>query len=142
MRNYISLIAKDLLIANQKERTGEPDEKVFVRWKKLINMTSKELKEFINSEEGQEAGLSRTEADKLDINSGRESAKMILRMLPYSSSFQEAEKNWTPSMWYWARRQNSFNARMLGNKGPLFDDKGNKTRKHLSLLIWGHNPKK
>jgi len=31
---------------------------------------------------------------------------------------------------------------MSGNKGDLYDDKGNKTRKHTSLLIWGHNPEK
>ena len=31
---------------------------------------------------------------------------------------------------------------MSGNKGGLYDDKGNKTRKHTSLLIWGHNPEK
>jgi hypothetical protein len=49
---------------------------------------------------------------------------------------------WTPKMWEWANKQISFISRMNGNKGGLYDDKGNKTRKHTSLLIWGHNPKK
>ena len=49
---------------------------------------------------------------------------------------------WTPTMWDWANRQISFISRMKGNKGGLYDDKGNKTRKHTSLLIWGHNPEK
>lgn len=124
------------------KRKAEPDEEVFKKWKKLINMSAKELKNFMDSEEGKEAGLSKSEANELGINSGRESAKMILKMLPSASSFESAKKSWTDSMWYWARRQNSFNSRMLGNKGPLYDDKGKKTRKHLSLLIWGHNPKK
>ena len=31
---------------------------------------------------------------------------------------------------------------MSGNKGSLYDENGNKTRKHTSLLIWGHNPEK
>jgi len=82
------------------KRKAEPDQEVFDKWKKLINMSAKELKSFMDSEDGQKAGLSRTEADKLDINSGRESAKMIIRMLPNSSSFEKAKKSWTPSMWY------------------------------------------
>jgi hypothetical protein len=31
---------------------------------------------------------------------------------------------------------------MSGMKGKLYDEKGRKTRKHLALLIWGHNPEK
>jgi hypothetical protein len=31
---------------------------------------------------------------------------------------------------------------MKGNDGPLYDAKGNPTRKLLSLKIWGHNPSK
>jgi hypothetical protein len=49
---------------------------------------------------------------------------------------------WTPEMWKWANKQISFVSRMRGNKGDLYDDNGNKTRKHTSLLIWGHNPEK
>jgi hypothetical protein len=37
----------------------------------------------------------------------------------------------------------SFISRMRGNKGKLYEEDGKtKTRKHTSLLIWGHNPKK
>jgi uncharacterized protein YxjI len=49
---------------------------------------------------------------------------------------------WTLPMWRWAKRQISFISRMSGVNGDLYDDNGNKTRKHTSLLIWGHNPKK
>jgi hypothetical protein len=55
---------------------------------------------------------------------------------------QTPKSEWTPTMWKWANKQISFISRMSGNKGDLYDDKGNKTRKHTSLLIWGHNPKK
>ena len=47
---------------------------------------------------------------------------------------------WTEKMWEWAKRQVSFISRMTGNKGDLYDESGKKTRKHLSLLIWGNNP--
>ena len=45
-------------------------------------------------------------------------------------------------MWYWAGRQVSFNSRMRKNKGSLFDENKKMTRKMLSLLIWGHDPRK
>ncbi len=99
-------------------------------------MSASELKNFMDSDEGREAGLSKQEADKLGIHYGRESAKWILKMKDTPVS------EWTPDMWSWAKRQISFNSRMRGNKGKLYDDKGRKTRKHLSLLIWGHNPEK
>jgi len=121
---------------------GEPDEKVFNKWKQSVNMNASELQSFMNSKEGKEAGLSSDEAKENGIHSGRQSAKWILKMLPNSTSYEKAKDKWSSEMWYWARRQNSFIARMRGNDGPLFDDKGNKTRKHTSLLIWGHNPKK
>ena len=121
----------------------EPDEEAFNKWKKLVNMSVKELKNFIDSEEGQKAGLSKSKAKQLGIHSGKESASWIMKMKPLASSFKNAEKNWTPKMWYWCARQNSFISRMLGNKGSLFEkDKKTKTRKHLSLLIWGHDPLK
>jgi hypothetical protein len=72
----------------------------------------------------------------LGIDYGRESARWILRMkdTPYSE--------WTPNMWRWAKKQISFISRMSGNKGKLFDENGKRTRKYLSLLVWGNNPLK
>ena len=111
-------------------------EQTFKKWKSLVNMTRSELKEFYDSDEGKEAGLSSSEAKSLKIHSGRESARWIMKMLPINHN------DWTPTMWEWANRQISFISRMRGNKGGLYDDKGNKTPKHTSLLIWGHNPEK
>ncbi len=115
-------------VENQKE--------VYDEWKSLVNMSSSELKSFLKTEDGKEAGLSKSEASQLGIGSGQESASWILKMkeVPYTQ--------WSNEMWSWAKRQISFIKRMSGNKGDLYDDKGNKTRKHTSLLIWGHNPEK
>lgn len=114
----------------------ELDKQTYNKWKSLVNMSKSELENFYNSQEGKDAGLSPSEAKEKGIDSGRESARWIMKMkdIPYSE--------WTPNMWKWAKKQISFISRMSGNKGGLYDDKGNKTRKHTSLLIWGHNPEK
>ena len=112
------------------------DAETYSEWKKLVNMSKSELENFYNSEEGKEAGLSQEEANRQGIDSGRESARWIMKMkdIPYTE--------WTSNMWRWAKKQISFIKRMSGMKGELYDDNGNKTRKHTSLLIWGHNPTK
>ena len=114
----------------------ENKKEVYDEWKPLVNMSSSELKSFLKTEDGKEAGLSKSEASQLGIGSGQESASWILKMkeVPYTQ--------WSKEMWSWAKRQISFIKRMSGNKGDLYDDKGNKTRKHTSLLIWGHNPER
>lgn len=118
------------------ELSSEDKNEIYSKWKKLVNMSSSELEKFYNSEEGKEAGLSKGKAKELGIGSGRQSARWILKMKNTNKS------DWTPEMWKWANRQISFISRMSGNKGSLYDDNGNKTRKHTSLLIWGHNPEK
>lgn len=120
------------------EKGGKLDDKeeIYKKWKSLVNMSKSELENFYNSEEGKEAGLSSSEAKELGIHSGRESARWIMKMK------DTPHNEWTPKMWEWANRQISFISRMKGNKGGLYDEKGNKTRKHTSLLIWGHNPEK
>ena len=111
-------------------------EETYKKWKKLVNMTPSELKKFLDSEEGKIAGLTEKEADELGIDYGRKSAKWILKMKPIPY------KEWTPNMWRWAKKQIRFISRMTGNKGKLYDEKGNRTRKYLSLLVWGNNPLK
>jgi hypothetical protein len=114
----------------------EEKKEIYQKWKKLVNMTAAELENFYNSEEGKDAGLKPKEAKDLGIHYGRESARWIIKMK------KTPVTEWTPKMWEWAKRQINFNTRMLGNKGGLYDEKGEKTRKHTSLLIWGHNPEK
>ena len=105
-------------------------------WKKLINMSPKEIQSFLDSQDGKKAGLSREEASKLGITSGRDSARAIIRML--KTPFED----WSTNEFKWMNKQISFIKRMLGNKGPLNDDKGKPTRKLLALKVWGHNPLK
>jgi hypothetical protein len=123
-----------------------PDENVWKSWRKLINMTTKELKAFYDSEEGKDAGMKQGEADKAGIDSGRESARMLMKMIPDGNSYKEAEEKWTPTMWRWCRKQVSFNSRMKGMRkrmvGNPFERDGKMTRWYKSLLIWGHDPKK
>jgi len=118
-----------------------PDKELYNKWKDLINMSIKELEDFLDSEEGSKAGLDKSEADELGIKSGKESASWIIKMLP-STSFEKASNEWTNNMWEWAARQVSFISRMEGVDGPLYDEKGEKTRKHLALLVCGHDPTK
>jgi GNAT superfamily N-acetyltransferase len=123
-------------LAKGGELSDENKKEIYKKWKSLVNMSKSELEKFYNSEEGKVAGLTPSQAKSQGIDSGRESARWIMKMKSTSV------KDWTPTMWKWAKKQISFVSRMSGNKGPLYDEKGNKTRKHTSLLIWGHNPKK
>lgn len=108
----------------------------FKKWNSLVNMSVKELDEFLKSKEGKEAGLSRSQASELGIKSGRDSARAIIRMK------QTPVEKWTDNDWKWCARQISFISRMKGNPGPLYDEKKRKTRKHTALLVWGHDPEK
>lgn len=121
--------------------SDEPNEQVWKDWRKLVNMTERELRDFLE-EYGDEAGLSRAEAKAEGIKSGRDSARAILRMLPEGTSYSRAEAEWTSTDWEWARRQVAFIKRMRGVKGPLREDDGEPTRKLLALKVWGHDPEK
>ena len=112
------------------------DAETHAEWKRLVNMTKSELQAFYDSEEGKTAGLSKAKANELGIDNGRTSARWILKMkdIPYTE--------WTSQMWIWAKKQISFIKRMSKNRGSLYEANGKKTRKYLSLLIWGHNPEK
>lgn len=127
---------------NEKER-----EELFSNWKKWINMSAGDIKKFMDSEEGKDAGLSKGEADREGIKSGRESATWLLKMIPKGGTYNQAKANWTPSMWEWAGRQVSFNSRMYGMRkrakgNPWREEDGSPTRLLKSLKIWGHDPEK
>lgn len=129
-----------------EESKHTPDEQIWKKWKSLVNMTYKELESFYDSSDGKDAGMKQGEADKAGIDSGRESARMLMKMIPTGKTFEQAEKNWTTDMWRWCKKQNSFISRMKGMRsrmsGNPFEREGKKTRWYKSLLIWGHDPKK
>jgi hypothetical protein len=133
----------DFLLENSDNNSHE---ETWKKWNSLINMSLKELKDFYESEEGKTAGLKPADAKEAGIDYGRESARMLMKMIPIGNSFSEAESKWSPSMWRWAKKQNSFNSRMLGArkriKGNPYEKEGKMTRWLKSLLIWGHDPRK
>ena len=138
----------------KKKNTSGASFETWAEWRTWINMTVDELKRFYDSPGGKQAGMKQEAAGKLGIDTGRESARWLMKMIPTGSSWSSALENWTPKMWEWAKKQNSFNARMYGTskraKGnPWYDEKtvdGKKTRVPtrilLALKIWGHNPEK
>jgi hypothetical protein len=109
-------------------------------------MSLKELKDFYDSSNGKDAGMKQSDANKAGIDSGRESARWLMKMIPKGESYKQAEENWTPTMWKWCRKQISFNSRMRGMRkrmvGNPFERDGEMTRWLKSLLIWGHDPRK
>ena len=119
----------------------ELEKQIYRKWKKLINMSANEIQKFLDSDNGKKAGLSRKEAKTAGasgnkITSGRDSARAIIRML------KKGFDNWDSNDFRWAKKQIGFISRMRGNAGPLYDKKGRPTRKLLSLLVWGHDPRK
>jgi hypothetical protein len=113
---------------------GEKKKGTYEKWKSLVNMTPESLSSFRETDHGSKAGLTRAEASAKGIRSGQDSAKAILRMKGKNPD------QWSPADWQWAGKQVSFISRMRGNKGALYDPKGQPTRKLTSLKIWGHNP--
>ena len=123
------------------ESVEDEKEETYKKWNELVNMSPKELSDFIDSEEGEEAGLSRKDARDAGaggrkITSGRDSARAIVRML------KRDKEEWSDNDWKWANKQINFISRMRGNEGPNRDEKGRPTRKLLALKIWGHDPEK
>lgn len=135
------------LFESSSNRSGSPKWSTWSKWRSLINMSPSEIKNFLDSKQGKDAGLSRDQAKKEGgMNTGRDSARALIRMIPKGSSWNNAVSNWTPLDWYWAGRQVSFNSRMLGSRpkknDPYMDENGEYTRWYKSMLIWGHDPKK
>lgn len=131
------LLTEDVSPAIQKRR-----KELYAKWRELVNMSASSLESWLEKQVAagrkdpkKYPGLKRTEASKLGISSGTQSAKWIIKMK------RTPVKDWTPEMWKWAGKQVSFISRMKGNDGPLRDEKGEPTRKLLSLKVWGHNPR-
>lgn len=128
----------------EKAETAEEKRKreLYASWRSLVNMSPSEIRRFLESDEGSDAGMSESEASRANIRRGRDSARALLRMIPKGRSYAAASENWSANDWEWAGRQVSFISRMRGNDGPLTESDGSPTRKLKSLLIWGHDPRK
>jgi hypothetical protein len=117
---------------------------LYSEWKKLVNMSPGEIEDFLD-EWGDVAGLSRAQAKKEGVRSGRDSARAIIRMK------DKGKLNWNANDWKWAQRQVAFikrftsPARTKSGRKPynkLYDKDGYPTRYLLALLVWGHDPEK
>lgn len=131
------LLFEELTDGEKKRR-----QKLYARWRKLVNMSAKSLDSWLDrqlelakKDPKKHPGMKQSVAAKMGISTGRQSAKWIMRMK------QTPVKDWTPEMWRWAGKQVSFISRMKGSVGPLYDEKGEPTRKLLSLKVWGHDPR-
>ena len=113
------------------------NDEAWKKWRSLVNMTLKELEAFQKTEEGKEA---------LSSENAKESFHFLLKMIPTGSSYESAEKNWTPLMWKWCKKQNSYISRMRSMRKRMIGNpftRDEKMTKWLKmLLIWGHDPRK
>lgn len=140
--------------ASEQKRSQNPKKKIklypprdpkkedlWKEWNRLVNRTAFEMRAFLASSEGKKAGLSAKKAKKAGLKRGADSARALIEMIPKGRSYLSARRNWSESEWRWAKRQVAFIKRMKGSRGPLIRD-GEKTRKYLALLLWGHDPKR
>lgn len=132
----------ELLVEEVSEGEKKRRQELYARWRELVNMSAKSLENWLDrqmelakKDPKKHPGMKQSVASKMGISTGRQSATWIMKMK------QTPVKDWTPEMWRWAGKQVSFISRMKGNSGPLYDEKGEPTRKLLSLKVWGHNPR-
>jgi len=132
----------ELLTEEVSEGEKKRRQELYARWRSLVNMSAKSLDNWLDrqlelakKDPKKHPGMKQSEASKLGISTGRQSAKWIIKMK------STPVKDWTPEMWRWAGKQVSFISRMKGAAGPLYDENGEPTRKLLSLKVWGHNPR-
>jgi len=120
-----------------KERSDEEKKEIYDKWKKLINMSEKELKEWGDNPDHLEASLNRQEAkDNGKIQSGYDSFHRIKRRK------DKPFEDWTAQDFDNASQENGFNGRMLGgNPGQPVGSTG-KSKWEISLRNWGHDPSK
>lgn len=132
----------ELLTEEISESEKRRRQELYARWRKLVNMSAKSLENWLDrqmekaeKDPKQLPGMKQTTASRMGISTGRQSARWIIKMK------RTPVKDWTPEMWRWAGKQVSFISRMSGAAGPLYNEKGEPTRKLLSLKVWGHNPR-
>lgn len=132
------LLTEELTDGEKKRR-----QELYARWRKLVNMSAKSLDNWLDrqlelakKDPKKHPGMKQSTAAKMGISTGRQSARNIIRMK------NTPVKDWDANDWRWAGKQVSFISRMLGNPGKLYDEDKQPTRKLLSLLVWGHDPRR
>jgi hypothetical protein len=120
-----------------KERSDDEKKEIYDKWKSLINMSEKELKDWGKDPDHLEASLNREEAkDNGKIQSGYDSFHRIKRRK------DKPFEDWTAQDFDNASQENGFNGRMLGgNPGKPVGSTG-MSKWEISLRNWGHDPSK
>lgn len=119
------------------ERSDEEKKEIYDKWKSLINMSEKELKEWGKDPDHLEASLNREEAkDNGKIQSGYDSFHRIKRRK------DKPFEDWTAQDFDNASQENGFNGRMLGGKPGKPVGSTGMSKWEISLRNWGHDPSK
>jgi hypothetical protein len=130
--------AEELEKAEKVSEVSDGEQKrrdhIYSEFHRLCNMSGAQVLSYAKTGNGKKSGLSRGEAAKQGIASGRQRPAQIAHLK------STAKTAWTSADYSTAGHIVSFISRMLGAAGPMTDDKGQPTRKKMSLLIWGHNP--
>lgn len=133
--NRISRIVFCYLLKTSVDYTEDRKDEIYSKWKDLINMSPKALKEWAENPERLKASLDREEADEAgDIQSGLDSLHRIKRRVT------KPRKEWTARDYENAAQENGFNSRMLGNNPGDVVPETDKSKWEISLLNWGHDP--
>ncbi len=98
-------------------------------------MSPLEIEQFLQSDYGKIAGISKEKARRENLRRGQDSARAIIRMMKKPMS------NWTKSDWQWAMAQKRFLQSKKNQGHPLYKN-GKPTRHYLELLVWGYDPLK
>jgi len=120
-----------------KERSDDEKKEIYDKWKSLINMSEKELKDWGKDPDHLEASLNREEAKQNGkIQSGYDSFHRIKRRK------DKPFEDWSAQDFDNASQENGFNGRMLGgNPGKPVGSTG-MSKWEISLRNWGHDPSK
>lgn len=120
-----------------KGLTGEEKNEIYREWKKIINMSKKELEAWAEDDSRLSASLNRQEADKEgDIQSGLDSLHRIKRRV------DKPKSEWSNADYTNAKQEIGFNTRMLGNDPGDLASGETLSKWHISLKNWGHDPSK
>lgn len=105
----------------------------YMRWKRIINLPTKVMRELLRTKEGELGGFTPKELKRLKQQRYREPYLAILHMrsLPFTE--------WTTQDINWMYRQLEFVERLRYRQGALKKD-GEATDKLITLWAWGHLP--
>lgn len=119
------------------ELTEEEKDETWEDWKRLVNMTPKELDDWAENPHRLKASINREEAkEEGGIKSGYDSLHRIKRRV------RKKRSEWTDDDWSHAKQVIGFNSRMLGNDPGKPVGETGRSKWEISLRNWGHDPAK